>query len=114
MTSRCPNDSAYERQMTKPRNQVALTDGRYLSVCPVTHTRNTHLDIALLASRQVPELRRVVVDVRDQDVDAGGGVASWAALVGNHDLQRVLVALLPIQLHPVDKLACARQEVEDA
>lgn len=63
---------------------------------------HAHLNVELLAGRDVSKLRCVVIDVGDQDVDGGGGVESRAALVGHHHPQTVLAVMLSIQRHPVD------------
>lgn len=56
----------------------------------------------LFANWQVCELRSVIVDVGDQDVNGGGGVESRVTLICDHHLQTVLAVLLPVQRHPVD------------
>lgn len=65
-------------------------------------SQHSYLNIELLAGRQVCKLWSVVVDVRDQDVDGGGGVEPRAALVGHHHSQAVLAVVLPVQRHPVN------------
>lgn len=61
-----------------------------------------YLHAELVAGGQLRELRRVVVDVRHQDANGGGGVETGPTLVRHHHLQAVLAVLLPVQRHPVD------------
>lgn len=67
-----------------------------------------NLDVKLLAGRHVGELRRVVIDVRDQDVHSGGGVKSRVTLIRHHHLQSMLTLLLTVQRHPVYDFTCGR------
>lgn len=45
-----------------------------------------HLQIELFSRREVCELRRVVVDIFDQNVDDCCGVETWVSLVRHHHL----------------------------
>lgn len=61
-----------------------------------------HLNVELLAGRDVCELRSIVVDISDQDVDGGSGVESRVALVSHHHPQTMLAVVLSVQCHPID------------
>lgn len=60
------------------------------------------MNAQLFACRQMCELRRVVVDISDEDVNGGGGIEPRVTLICHYHHHTVLAVLLPVQRHPVD------------
>lgn len=73
-------------------------------------THRSYLHIQLFTGWQVSELRCVVIDVGDQDVNDGGGIETRVTLICHHHLQTVLAVLFPVQCHPVDDFTWQKME----